>query len=162
MPNFTFQKCFRLVAILLGTLLSLHLSAQASIDFESSTSGTNAYVDANDASVLHDLVNNPLPQTPVNANPAGNQLGYQATFTPSRTGSSNSGLNDGDLFGVVDISVPASSENSMGSLSIDYVAAPPPAGGNKLYTMEDPDGLVTLRFSPMNLTGTTAPAFSMN
>lgn len=157
-----FYQAFFTLGLLL--LSSAPLQAQVSQNFEGSTPGTNAYVDGNSPTIVHELVNNPSPQTQPNALPMGNQLGYQATFTPTRTGGSgDDGLTDGDLFGVVDFTVPASADNSMGSLSINYVTDdPPPSGGSQIYTLEDSDGLVELRFSRVSLAGTSSPQFSMN
>lgn len=137
------------------------LSAQATLDFEDLTVGTNWYVDTGDPLVVHALENNDLPQTQPIIEATASTLGIEIEFTPTRSGGSDVGLTDGDLFGAVDVTIPASADNNMGSFSIDYNASPP-SNGNKIYTLEDPDGLVTVTFTEVDLTGTTTPSFSMD
>ncbi|MBC6994970.1 HYR domain-containing protein [Neolewinella lacunae] len=135
--------------MLIAVLATGLLPAQIVQDFSTSTPGTDHYVDAGSPFTQHILVNNPLPQTAPNATTAGNVPGYQVTYTPSRNRGTGGGLTDGELFGVVDVTVPAAADNNMGSLTIDFVANPPPSGNNRVYVLEDPDGLATLRFNPV-------------
>lgn len=123
------------------------VAAQATQDFSSTPLGTNHYVDMGSGTVQHILVNNPFPQTEPNSPTVGTTLGYQATFTPTRTPSI--GLTDGELFGAIDVTTPSSPVNDMGTLAIDFVANPPIGGNNFVYLLDDPDGLVTLRFNPV-------------
>ncbi len=153
-------KAFNLGRTFLLSLIFLAISgvatAQASQDFASTPIGTNNYVDMGSGAVQHILVNNPLPQTAPNAPTVGTTLGYQATFTPTRMPSI--GLTDGELFGAIDVTIPSAPNNNMGSLSIDFVANPP-NGDNLVYLLDDPDGLVTLRFNPVVIGAATS--FSM-
>ncbi|MFK8163897.1 MAG: HYR domain-containing protein, partial [Lewinella sp.] len=148
--------------ILFFTLFFLMLSgfvgAQATQDFSATPVGTNAYVDMGSGTVQHLLVNNMAPQTAPNAATSGASLGYQVLFTPTRVPSI--GLTDGELFGAVDVTVPSSTDNDMGSLAIDFVANPPTGGNNNVYIMDDPDGLTTLRFNPVVVGA--GSMFSMN
>ncbi|MCB9299914.1 MAG: T9SS type A sorting domain-containing protein [Lewinellaceae bacterium] len=155
------KKVYTITTTALLILAAQVLTAQASLNFEGLAAGTNWYIDTGDPLTAHPLVNNSLPQTPPNVAANGNQLGIEVAFTPTRTGTSNVGLTDGDLFGLIDVSIPATAANNMGDASIDYNAQPP-TGGNKVYSLEDPDGLATLNFSKVDLTGATAPMFSMD
>lgn len=148
------------VVMLLLCWPSGEIRAQVSNNFEDSPAGTNAYQDLSSPLTAHALVNNPLPQTQPNADASGSQLGYQVLYTPTRT--DGSGFGDGDLIGVVDFTVPASSMNSMGNLTVDLSAAPPPAGGTQVYVIEDSDGLASIQFSPVSLAGVNDASLTMN
>ena len=159
--NTTYFTCFLLTVLFF--IFHKTLKGQATNNFEASPAGTNVYVDVNSPTISHTLVNNALPQTQPSEISSGSMLGYSVTFQPSRTGTSGSaGLTDGDLFGAVDVTVPASASNDMGNLSINYTDDPAPQGGNKVYVLEDSDGLAILSFDPIDLTGTTNPIFSMD
>lgn len=162
-PDFASLRCSiqnSLLPLLLVVLATGLLPAQIVQDFSTSTPGTAHYVDLTSAFTQHVLVNNSLPQTAPSAATAGNVPGYQVTYTPTRNRGTGGGLTDGELFGVVDVTVPAAADNNMGSLTIDFVANPPPSGNNKVYTLEDPDGLATLRFNPVVVDASTM--FSMS
>lgn len=151
---------FRLFSLFAGILASGLLTGQITQNFSSISAGTDHYVDPVSPLTQHILSNTALPQTQPNAATAGTVPGYQVTYTPSRDRSVTGGLADGELFGVVDVTVPASADNNMGSLTIDFTANPPPSGNNKVYTLEDPDGLATLRFNPVVVDASTM--FSMS
>lgn len=153
---------FHLVHTFLFSLIFLAISGvavgQASQDFSTSTTGTTSYVDGGSGTIQHILVNNMAPQTAPNAATMGTSLGYQVTFTPSRTPSV--GLTDGEMFGAVDVTVPADINNDMGTIGIDFTAQPPTGGNSNVYFLDDPDGLTTLRFNPMVVNNNTM--FSMD
>lgn len=151
---------FSLAFLSLITLLvfSNITSAQVAQDFAATPTGTNVYVDMGSGSVQHILVNNMSPQTAPNAATVGTALGYQVTYSPTRMPSI--GLTDGELFGAIDVTVPNSTDNDMGSISIDFTANPPTGGNNNVYLLDDPDGLTTLRFNPV-VVGANA-SFSMD
>lgn len=154
------QKLYFFFATALLTMAAHVLTAQATLDFEGLPAGTNWYFDTGDALSTHFIENNDLPQIQPVIEADGSQLGIEVEFTPTRTGGSATGLTDGDLFGVVDVTVPGDGGNNLGDISVDFTANPP-TGGNQVYVLEDSDGLATLYFSEMDLTGTTSPAFSM-
>lgn len=136
------------------------LSAQITQDFTTPPAGTKHYVDTISPLTQHILPNSTPPQTQPNAATDGNMLGYQVTYTPTRTPDVNGGLADGELFGVVEVTVPASTTNDMGTLGIEFENAPPPSGNNRVYILDDPDGLATLRFNPVMVDASTM--FSMS
>jgi hypothetical protein len=136
------------------------LSAQITQDFSTSTPGSDHYVDPLSPFTQHILPATMAPQTQPNAATMGTIPGYQVTYTPTRNRDAGGGLTDGELFGVIDVTVPPSAENDMGSLTIDMVSNPPPSGNNNVYLLEDPDGLATLRFNPVVVDGSTS--FSMS
>jgi hypothetical protein len=156
------SKAFDLGRTFLLSLVFLAISgvagAQVTQDFSTSTTGANHYVDMGSGTVQHILVNNMPPQTAPNAATMGSVLGYQATFTPTRMPSI--GLTDGELFGAIDVTVPTAADNDMGTIAIDFIANPPTGGNNNVYLLDDPDGLVTLRFNPVVVDATTM--FSMD
>jgi len=129
-------------------------------NFESVSTGNSDYVDTGSSLNQHFLVNNPAPQTAPGADTEDATPGYQVEFIPSRTNTSNVGLNDGNLFGVINVNEPADDDNDLGSLTIDFSAQPPPSGGNNVYILEDPDGTTIIRFNPILATASTS--FSIN
>lgn len=77
--------------------------AQAFMGFENlmtsqtCTSTTCNYVDPISASTAHDLPD--VGSIPVNSPAGPGILDFKSSFRPTRTGASNTGLNDGDFFG---------------------------------------------------------------
>ena len=80
--------------------LTITVQAQVGTSFEEPTGLDAMYIDTGDPTMTHALINNPA-QPLVNYVYAGGELGFSATFIPTRTGSSGAaGMTDGDEVGV--------------------------------------------------------------
>ncbi|MEL6275533.1 MAG: hypothetical protein AAFU03_10565, partial [Bacteroidota bacterium] len=159
LPSVNLAALFLLSGLLL--VPSIVCRAQNVVqDFEAATTGNSHFVDSGSSLNQHFLVNNPAPQTAPGGDTEGAVPGYQVEFVPSRMNTANVGLNDGDLFGTINVNEANSPDNDLGSVTIDFTAQPPPSGGNNVYLMEDSDGLTIIRFNPITPTATTN--FSMN
>lgn len=106
------------------------------------------YSDEGSATISHVLTDN--LGVPVSFEGSGNRLGFITKFDPSRSGTSgDSGLTDGDAFGVA---------GSVQVLSELGLAQPE---GNQAFLMSDTDGMVTLFFDYVDLATTSAPMMSI-
>lgn len=129
------------------------LDAQITADFEGLSTTQNCtnvtcfYTDPDDPMTPHALQD--VGGIPVNAASSGSELGFTSSFRPSRTGSSQTGLSDGDGFGVA------------GSAFFGNFLGGPPPSGSQGFFIQDTDGEVTITFDPVDLTGTSSPSFSM-
>lgn len=137
--------------LLLLILTAFLGNAQVSQNFEGLTgvefTGSNLcyYQDLNTTTV-HDLVNftNSCGTVIVTAPDSGTTLGFANSLNPTGVG-----FSDFDAFGVA-TSAGVASQIPEGPLE-----------GNQSFVMEDIDGIVTMRFGKVNLTGTTNPAVSL-
>ncbi|MEM6297658.1 MAG: choice-of-anchor D domain-containing protein [Bacteroidota bacterium] len=143
-------------------LLSTVTFAQVGTNFDEPTAGSIPFVDpapANLRFVDYDLSNSASPFMPtVVYDYAGGELGFSARFEATRANNmealydGTSGTPQGDYFGVYD-NTTIRNLSSMGNWDQTF--------GNG-YLFEDTDGRVVLRFSEVDLSGTTSPQFSMN
>ncbi|MEL6357139.1 MAG: hypothetical protein AAFQ37_09440, partial [Bacteroidota bacterium] len=148
-----------MICLILASFFTPILTAQVSTGFEGITTALNCgnatcpYVDPGSATVAHTLMD--ANGIPVSQTGSGSTLGFTTAYTPTRTITTGSnpgpgpGLTDGDNFGV------AGAAQSSGDLG----AAP--FAGSQIFLMEDTDGLVTMTFDGVDLTGTSTPMFSM-
>jgi len=140
------KKNYYLLAIMLFGYTTTN--AQVGTNFDEPYGATSDYIDP-DYLTEHQLQNNPGQGTVEHIN-TGNELGFVSVFTPSRSGSAgSSGLSDGDTVGVYNASMIVSSTD-VASWST----------GNA-YVIEDTDGMLTITFDTVNLSGTTNPRFQM-
>jgi len=140
------KKYYLIVIMLFGYST---INAQVGTSFSEPLGATLDYIDTGEAYLTHQLINN-AGQGTVNHTNLGGELGFNTMFTPSRTGAGGTdGLTDGDTVGVYDSSmVVASTDVSSWST------------GNA-YIIEDTDGMLTITFDTVDLTGTTNPSFQM-
>lgn len=147
----------KLALIVIIALLEANtLMGQVSMGFEnlsttqSETAVSFQYVDGGNQFQSHDLVNDLSGgrNIPVNSSSSGTTLGFSSSFRPTRTGGSNTGLTDGDIFGYAT----GNAASAVGDSPIE---------GNNVFFMEDTDGEVTVTFDPVNLNGVSSPMFSM-
>jgi len=125
------------------------MNAQVGTNFDEPDGAMLDYIDTGDVYTTHQLVNN-AGQGTVNHTFVGGELGFTSMFTPSRTGTSGaSGLTDGDTVGVYD--------SSTILISTDVSSW---TTGNA-YIIEDTDGMLTITFDTVDLTGTTNPRLQM-
>jgi len=131
------------------TFSSQIVKAQVGTNFDEPAGATLDYRDTGDVYLPHQLVNNPYEGT-VNHAYSGGELGFNTMFTPTRTGAGGSqGLTDGDTVGVYDeFTVVNRTDVSAWTT------------GNA-YVIEDTDGMLTITFDTVDLTGTTNPRFQM-
>lgn len=151
----------KITAIVFVTSLILLKSekalSQVSMGFEnlsttqSETSVNSQYYDLGNEFAFHNLDNytNGGNNIPVSSPSSGTILGFQSSFTPTRTGGSNVGLTDGDTFGYAT----GAAADQVGQSPIE---------GSAVFFAEDTDGLATITFDPVNLIGAVSPMFSMN
>lgn len=124
--------------------------AQVGTGFEECFGGTSDYTDP-DFSTTHQLPDNANPQPTVNHTYSGGELGFTTTFTPSRTGTpGTTGLSDGDAVGVL--------SNAYTISSTDVASW----NSGNAYVIEDSDGMITVTFDVVDLSGTTNPHFQMD
>jgi len=126
------------------------INAQVGTNFNEPFGASADYVDtAPNYLTEHQLQNNAGEGT-VEHTSIGGELGFISRFTPSRTGSAgNTGISDGDAIGVYnDTTIISSTDVTSWST------------GNA-YVIEDTDGMLTLTFDTVNLSGTTNPRFQM-
>jgi len=136
------------------------VSAQVSNGFEGLTTAQNCdnvsceYIDVfpNGNVVAHALADgvvappvNGLTIIPVNQTGSGSLLGFSSFFTPTRS-STVPGLTDGDSFGVA------------GNTKISDEFGLNAPQGSQAFIFEDTDGLASLIFDRVDLTGTTSPS----
>jgi len=141
------KKNYYLLAIMLFGYSTIN--AQVGTGFEEIYGASIDYRDLGDPSVAHQLTNN-MGQGVVNYTNLGGELGFNSMFTPTRTGAGGvSGLTDGDTVGVYNSSTVVNSTD-VSSWST----------GNA-YIIEDTDGMLTITFDTVDLTGTTNPRFQM-
>lgn len=132
---------------------SKNLSAQASMGFEDQTTTQNCttvncqYDDLGDPSMVHVLQS--FNGIPVSSATMGTSLGFTASFRPTRTGASSSGLTDEQFFGYA------------GDATFMNNVTQSPVEGTQGYIMEDIDGEASLVFDPVLLDGGVAGVFSM-
>jgi hypothetical protein len=130
------------------------LKAQAFMGFENLTTSqtcnslTCNYTDPISSLGAHDLSD--VGGIPVNSPTSASVLGFKSSFRPSRTGSSNTGLNDGDFFGYA------------GSTTINNNIGQIPTQGSQAFIAEDTDGEVTINFNKVDLAGAVGATFSMD
>jgi hypothetical protein len=129
------------------------VSAQVTMGFENlsttQTCGTTAcnYTDPISSLVAHDLPD--VGGIPVNSPSTATILGFKSSFRPTRTGSSNTGLNDGDFFGYA------------GGATIANNVGQSPTEGAQAFILEDTDGEVTLTINLVDLARASS-TFSMD
>ena len=132
--------------------LSNELNAQVGNGFENLTTTQNCtttgclYIDSGNASTSHVLAD--AAGIPVSSPSSGAILGFTSSFRPTRTGSSSTGLTDGDIFGYA----AGTAATSVGT---------GPAEGSQVLFAEDTDGEVTITFDAVDLSGAVSPMFSM-
>lgn len=102
------------------------------------------YVDTGDATMAHDLVNNP-DEPNVNYTSTGGEMGFNARYEPYDTPSD--GLTDGDFVGVTDFA-PTGDD--------------PYTDGVQGYQISDSDGNFILEFDQVDLTGVTDPTLTLD
>ena len=141
------KKITLLAALFIGVASFAQVETIASTSFEEEVivEGVNdeQYVDTGDASVAHDLVNNPL-QTPVDQS-GGTELGVDARYEPYDNPSD--GLTDGDFVGVTNFT-PTSED--------------PYTDGIQGYQMSDADGNMIIEFDTVDLTASVSNALHMD
>ena len=123
----------------------LTVNAQVGTGFEepNGATGTQRYTDANLAT--HVLVNN--INEPIVQHTGTTELGFSSTFTSN---GSTVGLSDGDAVGVYE-----------GPISTSILGTTT-AYASSGYVVEDPDGTISVEFTGVDLTATTAPRFQMD
>ncbi|MEL6143120.1 MAG: hypothetical protein AAFU67_16075, partial [Bacteroidota bacterium] len=130
--SYIWFDCFAVISV------SSQLLAQVSMSFENLATTQNCtstacnYVDPGNPGVPHDLPD--VGGIPLSYPSSGSALGFVASLIPSRTGSSATGLTDGDFFGY------AASTTVSNQLGVG------PTDGNQAYLIEDTDGWGTLTF----------------
>lgn len=127
------MKQITLLAAFFMTAVTLAQTTVQSTSFEEPTAG-NQYVDTGDANIAHDLVNN-IDESMVDFTTVGNEIGFDATYTPYDT--PDVGLTDGDFVGA-------------SSFTGDVTAY---TDGLQGYQLSDIDGNMTLTFDPVDFTG---------
>lgn len=134
---------------ILVSVISMGIFAQVGTNFEESYGGTSDYIDL-DFSTIHELDNHNNPQASVKHVSTGGELGFTTTFTPTRTGTSGTtGLSDGDAVGV---------HNNFTVISSTDVGF---WNSGNAYIIEDSDGMITVEFDKVSLSGTATPRFQM-
>ncbi|MEO0787241.1 MAG: T9SS type A sorting domain-containing protein [Bacteroidota bacterium] len=132
--------------------VTIHAQVIASFEDLPTTQNCNSsicdYEDQDDPLTAHTLQD--FNGIPVSSPGAAGVLGFIATFTPSRTGSSTTGLTDGDFFGYAE------------STTVISQFGEGPTDGTQAYMIEDTDGLVTLTFDKVDLSGGISALFSMD
>ncbi len=138
------KKITFLAALFVGAA-SFAQVAYTSFEEEPIVMGTNSdkYFDTGDASVAHDLVNNPM-QTPVDQNGAI-ELGVNARYEPYDT--PDVGLTDGDFVGVTTFQP---------SAELGFT------DGVQGYQVSDADGNFIMEFDQVDLTGVGTASISLD
>ena len=116
----------------------------ANTSFEEPAVFSVQYVDTGDATMAHDLVNNP-DEPNVDYTTTGGEIGFDARYEPYDT--PGDGLTDGDFVGVTDFA-PTGDD--------------PYTDGDQGYQISDTDGNYILEFDQVDLTGVTDPTFSID
>lgn len=116
----------------------------AGTSFEEPSIVTVQYIDTGDATVAHDLVNNP-DEPNVDYTSTGGEIGFDARYEPYDT--PGDGLTEGDFVGVTDFA-PTGDD-----LYTD---------GDQGYQISDSDGNYILEFDQVDLTGVTDPTLSLD
>ncbi|MFK7773170.1 MAG: T9SS type A sorting domain-containing protein [Saprospiraceae bacterium] len=148
-PNF-----YAMLLFLFCLCGSNDIVAQVSMTFENLTTSQNCnstacnYTDPTPASSAHPLAD--VGGIPVSSPSSGAILGFSSSFQPTRTGSSSTGLNDGDFFGYAT------------SVTINSNVGQNAVEGAQAFIAEDTDGEVSIIFDQVDLTGAVTPMFSMN
>ncbi|MEM8586376.1 MAG: T9SS type A sorting domain-containing protein [Bacteroidota bacterium] len=147
---------FRLAGLFLFfiSIATVAIHAQVVASFEDLATTQNCsssicdYEDQDDPLTAHTLQD--FNGIPVSSPGGAGLLGFIATFTPSRTGSSTTGLTDGDFFGYAE------------STAVMSQIGEGPTDGTQAYMLEDTDGWVTLTFDKVDLSGVASALFSMD
>lgn len=136
------MKKFTLIIALLISAVSF--SQIAGTSFEEPEIFSGKYTDTGDPNVAHDLINN-ADEPLVNYTTTGGELGFKASYVPYDT--PGVGSTDGDFVGVT------KTKPSSSVLFTD---------GSNGYRMNDTDGNYILEFDPVDLTGISSPAVSLD
>ncbi|CAM3317158.1 T9SS type A sorting domain-containing protein [Aequorivita lipolytica] len=135
------RKITSIVALLISAVSFAQIALTS---FEEPAAFSGPYTDTGDASVAHDLINN--PNEPLVDYTASNiELGFNASYIPYDT--PGEGLTDGDFVGVTD-SKPTSSD--------------PYTDGVQGYKISDVDGNYILTFDAVDLAGVGSPSISLD
>lgn len=135
------KKITLLAALFIGVA---SFAQVAGTSFEEPAVFSVQYVDTGDATIAHDLVNNP-DEPNVDYTSTGGEIGFDARYEPYDTPSD--GLTDGDFVGVTDFA-PTGDD--------------PYTDGAQGYQISDSDGNYILEFDEVDLTGVTDPTFSID
>ncbi|MEM7575614.1 MAG: HYR domain-containing protein, partial [Bacteroidota bacterium] len=144
--------------LFLCTLLSSQIQAQVSQGFEGFTTqldrnnctdpATCGFIDP--VLTPHTLVDQTTPTIiPVSGASSGMTLGFSVELVNTTNGAT--GFSDGDYFGVAATNI----------FTNDFGAGNAPPEGSQGFFMEDVDGLVTMTFDDVDLSGTTNPEVSL-
>ena len=136
------MKKITLLAALFASVASFAQIAGTS--FEEPSIFTVQYIDTGDATMAHDLVNNP-DEPNVDYTSTGGEIGFNARYEPYDT--PGDGLTDGDFVGVTDFA-PTGND--------------PYTDGEQGYQISDSDGNFILEFDEVNLTGVTDPTLTLD
>jgi len=133
-----------MVIVLVVTGVASFASIIAATSFENE-SATSKYTDKGDSMVNHDLVNNNGESLvdSTKASTAAGDLGFNAEFI--NTGD-DGGLTEGDDLGVTNL------PSQVGKFS----------HGDQGYQFEDTDGVVVLKFDPVDITAHKSVSFSLD
>ncbi len=123
---------------------AVSFSQIAGTSFEEPEIFSGKYTDTGDPNVAHDLINN-TSEPLVNYTNIGGELGFQASYVPYDT--PGVGSTDGDFVGVT---------KTKPSSTVFYT------DGANGYRMNDTDGNYILKFDPVNLSGVSSPAVSLD
>tara|TARA_R100001369_G_scaffold28037_2_gene50416 strand:- start:95 stop:1033 length:939 start_codon:yes stop_codon:yes gene_type:complete len=133
------------ITLLAALFTSVASFAQiAGTSFEEPSIFTVHYIDTGDATMAHDLVNNP-DEPNVDYTSTGGEIGFNARYEPYDT--PGDGLTDGDFVGVTDFA-PTGND--------------PYTDGEQGYQISDSDGNFILEFDEVNLTGVTDPTLTLD
>ncbi len=124
------------ITVLAAMFIAAVTTAQTTVkstSFEEPLAGAQ-YVDTGDANVAHDLLNN-AGESMVDFTTVGNEIGFDATYTPYDT--PDVGLTDGDFVGA-------------STFTGDVTAY---TDGLQGYQLSDIDGNMILTFDPVDFTG---------
>lgn len=135
------KKITLFAALLIG---AASFSQIAGTSFEQPEIFSGKYTDTGDPNVAHYLFNN-VDEPLVNYTTTGGELGFKALYAPYDT--PGVGFTDGDFMGVT---------KTKPSSTVLYT------DGANGYRMSDTDGNYILEFDPVDLTGISSPAVSVD
>ena len=135
------KKITLFAALLIG---AASFSQIAGTSFEEPSIFSGKYTDTGDPNVAHNLINN-TNEPIVNYVNTGGELGFQASYIPYDT--PGAGSTDSDFVGVT---------KTKPSTTVFYT------DGANGYRMNDTDGNYILKFDPVDLTGVSSPAVSLD